>query len=434
MASTLLAIKQRFGIIGVSEALDNALQTAVRVAPTDLTVLITGQSGVGKEVFSKIIHDLSARKHNQFIAVNCGAIPEGTINSELFGHEKGAFTGASEARKGYFETANGGTIFLDEIGEMPLDTQTHLLRILENGEFMRVGSSKVQKTNVRVIAATNVQLLERVDARRFREDLYYRLSIVPIKVPALRERREDIYLLFRKFSVDFSERYRTQAVQLDEEARIILENYDFPGNIRQLKNIAEQISALATQKNVAAAELMEFLPKSASQSRGLMKTSSTDAPLQEREILYKILFDLKRDMNELKTWVYQLVQDNNLQMPAPIRVTNNPLLPTNTTEHYTEQPHITLQDHHDFTPHHEPKWQYSSPNATPNPNTTNGKPDYDEAVEPDAADFSIGGMERDLIRKALIKHKNRRKDAADELGISERTLYRKIKEYDIKVK
>ena len=446
---TLQAIKQRFGIIGNSAALENALNTAVRVAPTDLTVLITGASGVGKEVFSKIIHELSARKHAQFIAVNCGAIPEGTINSELFGHEKGAFTGATEARKGYFETADGGTVFLDEIGEMPLDTQTHLLRILENGEFMRVGSSKVLKTNVRVIAATNVSLIENVEKRKFREDLYYRLSTVPIRVPALRDRKEDIYLLFRKFAIDFSEKYRSPSVQLDEEARTLLENYDFPGNIRQLKNIAEQISVLATQKVVDAHELLSFLPKEAFQNRALA-THSANEPLSEREILYKILFDLKRDMNDLKGWVYQLVKENDLQMPQniPALAATNPasyapaVYNPKTDFNNFENDNFTTQKT-DFDPHFEADFDTNfnknqhhrnptQPIIINNPNVQNA--DYQtittKNVEKDD-DLSMETMEKDMIRRALKKHKNRRREAADELGISERTLYRKIKQYDM---
>ncbi len=432
----LQAIKQRFGIIGNSAALENALSTAVRVAPTDLTVLITGQSGVGKEVFSKIIHDLSARKHAQFIAVNCGAIPEGTINSELFGHEKGAFTGASDTRKGYFETVNGGTIFLDEIGEMPLDTQTHLLRILENGEFFRVGSSKVQKTNVRVIAATNVNLLEQVEKRKFREDLYYRLSTVPIRVPSLRDRKEDIYLLFRKFAIDFSEKYRVQSVQLSEEAREILENYDFPGNIRQLKNLAEQISALASEKMVEAQEFLSFLPRDAFQNRGIIATNGGREEFSEREILYKLLFDLKNDMNDLKSWVFQLVRENDLNMPAAP--------PPQTMSQTMSQGVAQLPERIDF--------EYFSPkNITENAeNQANSKnvhwsnpstlivnkrtesEDYAN-VETDDDDFRIDSMEKELIKRALKKHRNRRSKAAEELGMSERTLYRKIKQYDIVV-
>src|SRR6476620_9088863 len=309
----LQSIKNRFGIIGNSPALNYALQVAVQVSSTDLTVLIVGESGVGKEAFSHIIHALSARKHNPFIAVNCGAIPEGTIDSELFGHEKGSFTGAVESRKGYFETVSGGTIFLDEIGEMPIGTQARLLRVLETGEFIRVGSSKVQKTDVRVIAATNRDLLEHTQQAKFREDLYYRLSTVPIRVPSLRDRREDIPLLFRKFAGDFSERYKTQSVQLDHAAQQFLVNYSWPGNIRELKNIAEQISVLSTDKHITGEQLRTFLPEH-NYSRlpvlagGTGNVSQTEFA-NEREILYKLFFDMKKDVNELKKMFFDLIQN-----------------------------------------------------------------------------------------------------------------------------
>ena len=311
MTQTLQGIKQRFGIIGRSTALDNALNTALRVSGTDLTVLITGESGVGKEVFSRIIHSLSPRKHNKFIAVNCGAIPEGTINSELFGHEKGSFTGATGERKGYFETVNGGTIFLDEIGEMPLDTQAFLLRILENGEFIKVGSSKVQKTDVRIVAATNVRLLEKIKKGKFREDLYYRLSTVPIDVPSLRERPEDIHLLFRKFCIDFAERYRTSPIQLDDEAKLLLERYSWPGNIRELKNIAEKTSVLSEDRMVTAEDLVEFIPNLLKSNLPVIKEGNNGETMQEREILYKLLFDMKGDLNELKNLVFDLIRKND---------------------------------------------------------------------------------------------------------------------------
>src|SRR5438270_1088521 len=308
------SIKNRFGIIGNSPALNHALNTAVQVANTDLSVLIVGESGVGKEVFSQIIHSLSARKHNPFIAVNCGAIPEGTIDSELFGHEKGSFTGAVDSRKGYFETVNGGTIFLDEIGEMPLGTQARLLRVLESGEFIRVGSSKVQKTDVRVIAATNKDLFQLVQNGRFREDLYYRLNTVPIRVPALRDRKEDIPLLFRKFAVDFAERYKTAPVQLDDEARQRLMNYPFPGNVRELKNIAEQISVLSTDKQITIKELQRFLPENPNMNRLPVLVSSNGQEnskdfSNEREILYKLFFDMKRDVTELKKLFFEVIQN-----------------------------------------------------------------------------------------------------------------------------
>lgn len=427
----LQTIKQRFAIIGNSAALENALSTAVRVAPTELTVLITGQSGVGKEVFSKIIHELSPRKHAQFIAINCGAIPEGTINSELFGHEKGAFTGAGEARKGYFETVTGGTIFLDEIGEMPLDTQTHLLRILENGEFFRVGSSKVQKTNVRVIAATNVNLMEQVEKRKFREDLYYRLSTVPIRVPALQDRKEDIYMLFRKFAVDFAEKYRVQSVQLTDEARALLENYSFPGNIRQLKNMAEQISALAQDKIIDAEEFLTFLPQNAFQNRTLIATNGREE-FSEREILYKLLFDMKNDMNELKAWMLQLIRENDLSMPAsaPQSITQLP-------ERIVYQDNTTSQN--DFSRPTNLPWRpandpINTGNSTPVIVQKEAPADVYHAVEEEADDnYSVESMEKKLIKLALKKHRNRRSKAAEELGMSERTLYRKIKQYDIAI-
>src|SRR6516162_9053078 len=309
------SIKNRFGIIGNSPGLNYAIQVGVQVANTDLTVLIFGESGVGKEIFSHVIHSLSSQKHNPFIAVNCGAIPEGTIDSELFGHEKGSFTGAVDSRKGYFETVNGGTIFLDEIGEMPLGTQARLLRVLETGEFIRVGSSKVQKTDVRVIAATNKDLLERTQQGKFREDLYYRLSTVPIRVPALRDRREDIPLLFRKFAVDFAERYKTAPVQLDEEARNLLVNYTWPGNVRELKNIAEQISVLSQEKQISGQQLRRFIPETPNNrlpmvvsSNGSL-TGTTSDFANEREILYKLFFDMKKDVTELKKMFVEIIQN-----------------------------------------------------------------------------------------------------------------------------
>ncbi|MEL7121110.1 MAG: sigma-54 dependent transcriptional regulator, partial [Bacteroidota bacterium] len=313
MSNNLQSVKQRFGIIGRSEALDRALATAVRVANTDLSVLITGESGVGKEVFSKIIHNLSSRKHNGFIAINTGAIPEGTINSELFGHERGAFTGATGERKGYFETYNKGTIFLDEIGEMPLDTQAFLLRVLESGEFIRVGSSKVLTTDVRIIAATNVDLQSKVKEGKFREDLYFRLNTVPIKVPALRQRPEDIYMLFRKFVVDFAEKYRTPPIQLDERATLLLENYSWPGNIRELKNVAEQLSVLAEDRFITAETLISLMPNINKRNLPAITNPQMDqGSFQEREILYKLLFDMRWDLTELKKLVFELIRSNNL--------------------------------------------------------------------------------------------------------------------------
>ena len=407
------SIKNRFGIIGNSPSLNHALNTAVQVANTDLSVLIAGESGVGKEVFSMIIHALSSRKHNPFIAVNCGAIPEGTIDSELFGHEKGSFTGAADSRKGYFETVNGGTIFLDEIGEMPLGTQARLLRVLETGEFIRVGSSKVQKTDVRVIAATNRDLLEYTQQGDFRQDLYYRLSTVPIRVPSLRDRKEDIPLLFRKFAGDFAERYKTVSVQLDSAAQQMLVNYYWPGNVRELKNIAEQISVLSTDKNITADVLQQFLPlNNASRSlalinNGISATSGGGSDFKtERDILYKLFFDLKKDMNDLKQMIFDVAHHQGYTPVDPSGA--NGLMPVyNDSEHavntpaYNTSTPILLEsnDHH----HHE---------------------DVEETLV-------LADREKEFITKALKKHKSRRRDAAAELGISERTLYRKIKEYNI---
>lgn len=410
------SIKNRFGIIGNTPALNHALNTAVQVANTDLTVLIVGESGVGKEVFSQIIHSLSSRKHNPFIAVNCGAIPEGTIDSELFGHEKGAFTGAVDSRKGYFETVNGGTIFLDEIGEMPLGTQARLLRVLETGEYIRVGSSKVQKTDVRVVAATNKDLLEFTHVGKFREDLYYRLSTVPIRVPALRDRKEDIPLLFRKFAVDFSERYRTNAVQLDAGAQQILVNYPWNGNVRELKNIAEQISVLAKDKQITADTLQQFLPNREKPSMALLPLNQlegvgTSNPMSatERDILYKLFFDMKKDMNDLKKMMFEMAQTQGY----PIEENMMPNFPVNSL--YPEN--IAPKQQVNYMP------VSSTPILVPNDNM-----DHHEDVE---ESLMLTEREKEFILKALKKHKGRRRDAANELGISERTLYRKIKEYNI---
>ncbi len=406
------SIKNRFGIIGNSPALNHALNTAVQVANTDLSVLIVGESGVGKEVFSMIIHALSPRKHNPFIAVNCGAIPEGTIDSELFGHEKGSFTGAVDSRKGYFETVNGGTIFLDEIGEMPLGTQARLLRVLETGEFIRVGSSKVQKTDVRVIAATNRDLLEYTQSGDFRQDLYYRLSTVPIRVPSLRDRKEDVPLLFRKFAADFAERYKTQSVQLDAAAQQMLVNYYWPGNVRELKNIAEQISVLSIDKAINAEVMQRFLPnRETSRSLAVIPSSlqgggssgsGTDFNT-ERDILYKLFFDLKKDMNDLKQMIFDVAHHQGYT-PVDPSTNNSALMPVYNSEqpantNYNQGAPILLESND----HHE---------------------DVEETL-------LLADREKEFITKALKKHKSRRRDAAAELGISERTLYRKIKEYDI---
>ena len=402
------SIKNRFGIIGNSPALNYALQVAVQVANTDLTVLIHGESGVGKEAFSMIIHSLSNRKHNPFIAVNCGAIPEGTIDSELFGHEKGSFTGAMDARKGYFETVNGGTIFLDEIGEMPLGTQARLLRVLEAGEYIRVGSSKVQKTDVRVIAATNKDLLQLVQQGKFREDLYYRLSTVPIRVPALKDRKEDIHLLFRKFAADFADKYKTASVQLEEDAKNLLINYPWPGNVRELKNIAEQISVLSQNKQITSAELGKFLqPYSNNRLPALTSAHGAGQDFSnEREILYKLFFDMKKDVTELKRMFLELLQNPAMAQDHPLI---NELKELKTTDGI--QPLLVPQSQ-----------------ASIQPVLLNN--DIHEHEEVDES-LNIMDKEKELIIKALKKHRSKRKDAALDLGISERTLYRKLKEYDI---
>jgi len=407
----LQSLKNRFGIIGNSPALNHALNVAAQVANTDLSVLISGESGVGKEAFSQIIHSLSARKHNSFIAVNCGAIPEGTIDSELFGHEKGSFTGAVDARKGYFETVNGGTIFLDEIGEMPLGTQARLLRMLETGEYIRVGSSKVQKTDVRVIAATNKDLFEFTQTGKFREDLYYRLSTVPIRVPALRDRKEDIPLLFRKFSVDFAERYKVPPIQLDEDARNMLINYSWPGNVRELKNIAEQISVLSEERQITTAELRRYMPESGTRLPVLAHApTSNHAFSNERDLLYKLFFDMKKDVTELKKMFVEILQ--------------NPAHASTTAVNFAKESLL-----------HEYDMKELQPNGSPanlvqpvQPMIIKSEDIIHEDVE---ESLNIMDKEKELIIKALKKHKGKRKDASMDLGISERTLYRKLKEYDI---
>jgi transcriptional regulator with PAS, ATPase and Fis domain len=426
---TLQGVKQRFGIVGRSEVLDRALSTAMRVANTDLTVLIRGESGVGKEVFSKIIHELSKRKHNKFIALNCGALPEGTINSELFGHEKGSFTGASSDRNGYFETLDGGTIFLDEIGEMPLDTQSYLLRVLESGEFIKVGASKTLKTDVRIVAATNVELEELIKKGKFREDLYYRLNTVPIKVPALHERREDIYMLFRRFAIDFAEKYRSESVALDERAQMVIENYRWPGNIRELKNLVEQLSVMTDKPLVDAEALLEVAPRLIKRNLPALTNQPNEdgaSGFQERELLFKFLLDMKTDLNDLKSLVYELINNNDLSVPNMQRLSKS----TDSLDRYMKSEQassvpkrpdknqfFTGEDGEDIMTRpiildHERRSEYQ--------NT--------EVVE---ENLSLESMEKDMIGKALKKHRGRRKDAAEELGISERTLYRKIKQYEI---
>lgn len=400
---TIQEIKNRFGIIGNSALMDRALDIAQQVSGTNMSILITGESGVGKEVFSKIIHQLSSRKHQNFIAVNCGAIPEGTIDSELFGHEKGSFTGATEARKGYFEVASGGTIFLDEVAELPLQTQVRLLRVLETGEYIRVGSSKVQKTDVRIVAATNVNMMEYVSSGKFREDLYYRLNTVPIRIPALRERKEDIDLLFRKFAADFAERYRMPVVRLTESARQLLLNYRWPGNIRQLKNFTEQISVLEINREIDAEILQKYLPDySQSNLPVLIKPdfipgNTGNESYSDRELIYKFLFDMRKDLNDLKGIVMGLLADGD-RPEIPPQVLHN-LYETPVSNGYMSK-EAPVQEIHKT---HE----------------------LEESL-------SLSDREIELITKALQKHRGKRKSAARELGISERTLYRKIKEYGIK--
>ncbi len=406
-------IKQRFGIIGNYDGLNRAIDIAVQVAPTDLSVLITGESGTGKEIFPQVIHTYSARKHGQYIAVNCGAIPEGTIDSELFGHEKGSFTGATESRKGYFEVADGGTIFLDEIAELPLSTQVRLLRVLETGEFIRVGSSKVQKTNVRVIAASNVDVPNAIDNGKFREDLFYRLNTVPIKIPALRDRGEDIFLLFRKFAVDFAEKYRMPAIRLDSDSKVILLRYSWPGNVRQLKNITEQISIIESEREIIAPTLSNYLPEyGGAKLPAIIKKDNEKSFSSEREILYKILFDMKSDMNDLKKLVFDLIRkgdvDINLQ-ESNSRVIKNLFREVNGDNHRPDEEEAPSVD---FTSH---------------PSRDNIQ-DTEEIIE---ESLSLADNEVEMIKKALEKYNGKRKMAANELGISERTLYRKIKEYGI---
>lgn len=413
-------VKQRFEIIGHSPLLNRALDVAIQVAPTNMSVLINGESGVGKEVVPKIIHQLSARKHAPYIAVNCGAIPEGTIDSELFGHEKGSFTGAHEARKGYFEEANGGTIFLDEVAELPLGTQVRLLRVLETGEIIRVGSSKVIKTNVRVVAATNVDFNSAIQAGKFREDLYYRLNQVPIHMPSLRERRDDIPLLFRKFTTDFSEKYRMPVLQLSRDAEQLLMNYNWPGNVRQLKNITEQMSVLEESREVSSDTLRRYLPSDSFSSKPMIvgKNGGNGADYTEREILYKVLFDMKNDLTDLKKLVLGMIQSGgnfvaNKENAALFQK--------------VFQEDDTLEEHHEELDFPQSTSTGLIHVAQPQSETQISHASHEEVEE----SLSLTDSEKDLIKKALQKHKNKRKYAAQELGISERTLYRKIKEYNL---
>lgn len=411
---TLQDIKLRFGIIGTSSQLDHSIDIARQVAPTDLSVLITGESGTGKEIFPQIIHFLSSRKHGPYIAVNCGAIPEGTIDSELFGHEKGAFTGAHEARKGYFEVVNGGTIFLDEVAELPLLTQVRLLRVLETGEFLRVGSSKVVKTNVRVVAATNVNIPEAIEKGKFREDLYYRLNTVPIQVPPLRERKEDIFLLFRKFASDFADKYRMPMMHLKPEAQQLLSDYRWPGNVRQLKNVTEQLSILEKNKEITAEIVLKYLPKDAG-STGLPMVLRDEVKgggeFSERELLYKVLFDMKKDLTELKKVVANIMSGSNMNLQEA----EEEMYPTNgyvDTQTNLNQQQGVIQTQHGVTI--QPAIKIDA---------------HEELVD---VNYSLADKEKEMIQKAIEKYNGKRKLAAKELGISERTLYRKINEYNIK--
>jgi transcriptional regulator with PAS, ATPase and Fis domain len=408
---TIQEIKNRFGIIGGSPLLDRAIDIAQQVATTNLTVLITGESGVGKEVFSKIIHQLSSRKHGSFIAVNCGAIPEGTIDSELFGHEKGAFTGANEARKGYFEVVNGGTIFLDEVADLPLPTQVRLLRVLETGEYIRVGSSKVQKTDVRVVAATNLNMLELINKGKFREDLYYRLNTVPIHIPSLRERRDDIEMIFRKFSQDFAEKYRMPAIRLEDDAKLLLKKYRWPGNIRQLKNITEQISILEKDRDISVDTLENYLPDEyAGANIPALSGGGSEESISDRELIYKFLFDMKKDMVDLKKLVMAMLQSGG---EMPVNESNAQII-QRLYEEYPAVPATQNLDDHSMIIHTPSVIKEQLPHAL-----------IEESL-------SLEDREKELIEKALSKHRGKRKSAAKELGISERTLYRKIKEYNIR--
>lgn len=405
----LQTIKQRFGIIGNDIHLNRALEKAIRVAPTDISVLVTGESGVGKESIPKIIHQLSHRKHDKYIAVNCGAIPEGTIDSELFGHEKGSFTGATQARNGYFQVADGGTIFLDEVGELPLTTQVRLLRILENGEFMKVGSSQVQKTDIRIVAATNLNMMEAIHKGKFREDLYYRLSTVNIHLPALRKRKEDIHLLFRKFASDFAQKYNMPTIRLEDNAIVVLQNYPWKGNIRQLRNITEQISVIEQNRSISTELLKQYLPDHSSNFPALINQKSNSDFANEREILYKVLFDMRNDITDLKKLTLELMQDG--------KVTNNEENTQRLIQEIYREENDTVENLVEI--------------ISPEKSKTNHYDDnFQDAVTIEET-LSLQEKEYEMIKKALDRNLNKRKLAAKELGISERTLYRKIKQYDL---
>ena len=416
---TVQNIKQRFEIIGNDPKLNRAIEKAIQVAPTDITVLVAGESGVGKENMPRIIHSLSHRKHGKYIAVNCGAIPEGTIDSELFGHEKGAFTGATNTREGYFEVADGGTIFLDEVGELPLTTQVRLLRVLENGEFIKVGSSQVQKTNVRIVAATNVNLFDAIEKGKFREDLYYRLSTVDIVLPPLRDRKDDIHLLFRKFVADFAHKYKMPPLKLDDNAIPVLQKFRWSGNIRQLRNVAEQISVLETNRDISAATLQSYLPEQGSNLPSVIKDKKSESDFStEREILYKVLFDMKSDLNDLKKLTLELIQNGS----SKVQEANQNLIKKiygskeNDSEiDFEEEPRgalITSQNNQDLYQENDENYLFA------------------ETIEEEET-LRLEQKEIEMIKKSLEKNKGKRKAAADELGISERTLYRKIKQFDL---
>ena len=417
---SIQAIKQRFGIIGNDPTLNRAIEKAIQVAPTDISVLVTGESGVGKESIPKIIHQLSHRKHGKYIAVNCGAIPEGTIDSELFGHEKGAFTGATQTRSGYFEVADGGTIFLDEVGELPLTTQVRLLRVLENGEFIKVGSSKVQKTNVRIVAATNVNMFEAIKKEKFREDLYYRLSTVEIHLPPLRDRKDDIHLLFRKFASDFALKYKMPTIKLTDDAVNLLLKYRWSGNIRQLRNIAEQISVLEQNRTISAATLKDYLPDASSNLPAVINTTKSESDFSsEREILYKVLFDMKSDLNDLKKLTMELMKSGN---GSEVQKQNEGLIQKIYGEDDEE---TTVEDLEVLSiPEKSSESNYSESEEI------HDKYHFAEEIEEEET-LSLHDKELELIKKSLERQNGKRKLAAQELGISERTLYRKIKQFDL---
>jgi len=403
-------IKQRFGIIGNSPSLNRALEVSAQVAPTDISVLVTGESGTGKEIIPQVIHQLSSRKHGQYIAVNCGAIPEGTIDSELFGHEKGSFTGAAGSRLGYFEVADGGTIFLDEVAELPMQTQVRLLRVLETGEFLRVGASKVIKTNVRVVAATNENMGQAISSGKFREDLYYRLSTVPIKLPALKERKDDIHLLFRKFAHDFAEKYRMPAIKLGQDAINMIESHQWPGNIRQLKNLVEQLSVIETSREIDSYTLSKYIQNTSDTTDIVLRRNKLDSEFSERELMYKFLFDMKKDLTDLKKLVVDIISKD-----GDISLTDGQSAVVNKMYSDVESDLITSGR--------------TLPEGNNNRNQDGGD-DFEIHQEIEES-LSLEDRERELIKKALEKHKGKRKYAASELGISERTLYRKIKEYNL---